>query len=864
MSDRYEIRDKIGQGGVGAVYKAFDTQLKREVALKRLLPPADGEANPANADKVTDDMLKEATTLSSLQHPNIVTIYDVGKDAEGPFVVMELLRGETLDETISRGALPVDDFQKVVTQTLEALIAAHDAGLVHRDLKPGNLMVIWLPSGKFQIKILDFGLAKFGKQPSKQTADQEDGILGSIFFMAPEQFERIGLDARTDMYALGCIYYYALTGKYPFEGDNAPQVMAAHLQHRVAPLDTARPDLPPWLSSWVMWLISREMKDRPFDAKQAFEFYNREESGLKSAAAPSGGRTPTVIAAPKPARAPTRLLATGAPGAKTKILSGGQQSAIPIGQITTQVAGAKTTQVIPGQPSGTMPMQAQPPAFALPAKKPFPFPKWAMVTIPLLLIAIFAIYKVKTGNKDVVRKYHEELVALTEAEEPVGDASTVDMLIEVVEQGGNNAIAAIQTLERLQGTGVEKAIVDSLAKVNSILGKEGIIGVITQRKIKGAIPEIAKHLSDKFPEKVREAAIYSIGTIGTESDIIDLMRELKSTQDNSNRRALEAAVANLSLANPDVNKRSTRIRQELVDAKGEYHTSLLQILTQLGGDRAWRELSLALDKADLEERKLILKSLSQWPDFLPGEKLSSIIQETKDNGERMFAIRAYSSLLAQPSATSAGEKVATIEKVMDAAQNRKDKEALLGAAARLIDPAALAFMLKQTSDPSLGASAKLVAEKIEKNLKKMISVGEGETTLPASGAIIEADDSADIAYVTKENAITGWNRDYYTIVWPIDVAKAGKYSITALVGSNNKQKQTFTVSVAGNTVEAKVVDTSSPTVFKPIKVGEFDIINPGTFKVEISGKEMATYGDLMSLREITLKRVGDATPDTSE
>ncbi len=176
---------------------------------------------------------------------------------------MELLKGETFDETINRGALTFDDFRNVVTQTLEALIAAHHTGLIHRDLKPSNLMVNWMPSGKFQIKILDFGLAKFSKQPSVQTIDQGDAILGSIYFMAPEQFERIPLDARTDLYSMGCMYYQSLTGKYPFDGDTAPMVMASHLQNRVQPLANLRPDLPLWLCDWVMWLISRKMDDRP-------------------------------------------------------------------------------------------------------------------------------------------------------------------------------------------------------------------------------------------------------------------------------------------------------------------------------------------------------------------------------------------------------------------------------------------------------------------------------------------------------------------------------------------------------------------------------------------------------------------------
>ena len=192
MSSRYDVKGKIGQGGLGDVYLAHDSQLGRDVALKRVRPPED---NQQSHEALEADLLREARTLSALQHPNIVTIYDVGSDEQGSFVVMELLKGETLDQVAERGKLSVEDFREVVVQVLEGMVAAQSLGLVHRDLKPGTLMVNWLASGKFQIKILDFGLARFSRTAVPQTQDQEDGIFGSIWFMAPEQFERLPLEA---------------------------------------------------------------------------------------------------------------------------------------------------------------------------------------------------------------------------------------------------------------------------------------------------------------------------------------------------------------------------------------------------------------------------------------------------------------------------------------------------------------------------------------------------------------------------------------------------------------------------------------------------------------------------------------------
>ncbi len=274
VEERYEIRGKIGQGGVGAVYKAYDTQLRREVAIKRVL----SDELDINNDAATNNLLQEATSLSSVQHPHICTVYDAGLDDEGPFVVMELIKGKTLDEMVERGTLTYEDFREVAIQSQEAMIAAQELKLVHRDLKPSNVMVSWLPSGRFQIKLVDFGLAKFSPKPSLQTIDHGDSVFGSIFFMAPEQFERVELDQRTDMYSLGAMFYFTLAGVYPFNGETAPQVMAAHLQNTVTPLSEVRPDLPQWLCNWVMWHIQRDVGHRPASAQDALERFLADES----------------------------------------------------------------------------------------------------------------------------------------------------------------------------------------------------------------------------------------------------------------------------------------------------------------------------------------------------------------------------------------------------------------------------------------------------------------------------------------------------------------------------------------------------------------------------------------------------------
>jgi serine/threonine protein kinase len=295
VSGRYEIKEQIGRGGLGVVYRAFDSHLDREVAIKRVLAES-GEP----LEELTANLLQEAKTLSALKHPHIVTVHDVGRDEEGPFVVMELLEGETLDAIIDRGALTIDDFEVLAIQTLEGLIAAQSVNLLHRDLKPTNIMVVWLPSGKFQVKILDFGLAKFSRMPTTQTVDHGDSIFGSIYFMAPEQFERTPLDVRTDLYSTGAIFYYTLTGKYPFRGANAVEVMTSHIEHRFTPLKKVRSDLPESVCNWIEMLMARKMEDRPANAQAALDAWNPvsaiDEEQLREAASNDPGLAAELLA----------------------------------------------------------------------------------------------------------------------------------------------------------------------------------------------------------------------------------------------------------------------------------------------------------------------------------------------------------------------------------------------------------------------------------------------------------------------------------------------------------------------------------------------------------------------------------------
>ena len=223
----YEIRGLLGRGGMGSVYRASDTRLGREVAIKALPPAFAGDPDRLARFE------REARTLASLNHAHIATLHGVEQSNGQPLLVMELVPGETLAERIARGPLPVPEALSLLGQVAEALDAAHERGVVHRDLKPANVKVT--PEGR--VKVLDFGLAKAlatdGDTPAASelpTLTATGTVVGTTAYMSPEQARGLPVDRRTDLWAFGCVLYEALTGRRAFPGSTVSDTIAAILE----------------------------------------------------------------------------------------------------------------------------------------------------------------------------------------------------------------------------------------------------------------------------------------------------------------------------------------------------------------------------------------------------------------------------------------------------------------------------------------------------------------------------------------------------------------------------------------------------------------------------------------------------------
>src|SRR3954471_6885276 len=228
---RYEVHSKLGEGGMGQVFTALDAELGRNVAIKLL--PTEFTTDVDRRSRFR----QEARVISALNHPNIITIYEIGENELGSFLATEFVEGRTLRDVIKNESLTLPHILKIVEQAANALVAAHAAAIVHRDIKPENIMV----RSDGIVKVLDFGLAK-PKNPVLPLADGDSTktvpgtVMGSARYMSPEQARGLDVDERTDIWSLGIVMYEMLSGRTPFAGETTSDTIRAILNKNPAPI----------------------------------------------------------------------------------------------------------------------------------------------------------------------------------------------------------------------------------------------------------------------------------------------------------------------------------------------------------------------------------------------------------------------------------------------------------------------------------------------------------------------------------------------------------------------------------------------------------------------------------------------------
>jgi serine/threonine protein kinase/HEAT repeat protein len=808
MNERYELIAPIAEGGLGTVFRARDRQLGREVAVKRIrMDKAD------NLGTAMDMLIREAQQQSALQHPNIVTVHDAGVDEEGGFIVMELVKGETLEDIIMRGALTLEDFDSLVRQVLEGMSAAHEQGIIHLDLKPGNLMVQGLNAGRFQVKILDFGLAKTAQQPVQQDTDEQGGLFGSVHFMAPEQFERADVDVRTDIYALGCIFYYALTQKYPFSGDTNPQVMVAHLYHRLTPLAALRPDLPANLVQWVSWLINRDPANRPTSIAEALQVY------ANTTAETSAG---TGLG--------TKKLITGAVGTTSSRLVTGSTTGSSSSKLMTRASRATPLPTLPSRPAKAG------------------FPKWASVTLPFLVILIggFGVKRFIERSREAGRQ--QRFAEIANADNPQVTDLDMRMLFDYLENPRTSAAAAQALSQAEGGDVVNDMLVSHLSSAKSPMAKANLVKIIGLREIGDTFSNILPLVRDA-DTNVRRAAWTALGFVTQGDDLSPLLAELPNVPDKEADFAEQAAVSAIE-AQSDRNNAIVPVIAAYRggDTKDAVRALLLRVLGRVGGGDSLAVIMEAMADPAVNVRKAALSAIAQWPSSDPLPALAARLPRESDPACRLLLLTAATQLCSQSGELPQSELFAQAQRLYEASKDVREKDQALAAISRLTEPQAAAFFdALSMSDPQRKAQATAMSKGINAALTKVTTVTDS-TTVSAAKADYPKLGAMDL----MADILVNWLSVGDWASWHLQFDQPGKYEIAVRQASESQREGVYQVVIAGKTLRASVVLTGSAQEFRSCIVGEVEIKRPGIYRLRLSAVEVPERQQLFRLKAIEL------------
>lgn len=258
---RYRVEQRLAQGGMGEVYRGYDTQLERPVALKRILP------SEARHETAVRRFRREARAVARLGHSTIVQLFDWLEEADSHWIVMEWIDGPTLREVLKRGPLPWDIAARIGCDIARGLAVAHGVGIVHRDLKSANIMI----TAHDEVRIMDFGLAKqvgASKYTPLSAVSEQGIVIGTVSAMSPEQAQGHPVDHRSDLFSFGSLLYQLLTGIKPFRADSSVKVLVRICSDTPSPVREWMPDIPEALSDLVAQLLEKAPEDRPADAHE--------------------------------------------------------------------------------------------------------------------------------------------------------------------------------------------------------------------------------------------------------------------------------------------------------------------------------------------------------------------------------------------------------------------------------------------------------------------------------------------------------------------------------------------------------------------------------------------------------------------
>ena len=523
---RYRILRKLGAGGMAKVYLAEDEDLGRRVAIKIL------SDRYANDESFVERFRREAKSAASLSHPHIVSIYDRG-EAEGTYyIAMEVIEGRSLKELVlTRGALPVHQAVAYARQLLEALRFAHRHGIIHRDIKPHNVLVSADERGKSQdsrLKVTDFGIARHGASQMTEAGS----IMGTAQYLSPEQARGAPVTAASDLYSAGIVLYEMLTGKVPFSGESAIEIAMKHVNELPKPPSQLRSEISPELDQIVLRALAKEPEDRYQSAEDFIEDLERVEAGLPISRETSEAATALLVAPP----------------------TGGTTEVLP-GESATRVAAPPTRPQVP-------PRRPPPPEYRYDERPPKRrrFLPWLLV---LLLIAAAGI-----AGWYVYNQIQEQL----EAREPVGVPNVVgiqeDRAVRLIENAELEP-----NVEREPSNDVPRGIVISQSPNAGVRIQKGdqVTIVVSSGPRQVEVPRVVGMNVDRAIQELDDAGLdWRTVDVFSEAPVNRVVRQnpqAGQTVDEGTQVTLRVSQGVETAEVPDVLQQSEEsARQELQDA----------------------------------------------------------------------------------------------------------------------------------------------------------------------------------------------------------------------------------------------------------------------------------------------------------
>ncbi|MCF6314576.1 MAG: serine/threonine protein kinase [Verrucomicrobiales bacterium] len=850
MAERYTIESEIGEGGEGSVFKAYDKVLRRHVALKRVLTKERGSA--AEVEKAADALIAEAHTLSALNHPNIITVYDVGKDEEGGFVVMELIKGETLDQLVARGAFLEEDFYRFARQTMEAMMAAQEIKLLHRDLKPSNVMLVWHPGGRFQAKILDFGLAKFSEAPSLQTMGFDDSVKGSIYFMAPEQFERAELDERTDLYAMGCVYYYSLTGKHPFDGETATMVMVSHLQHQVVSLEKVRPDLPAALCQWVMWLMNRDISTRPENAEAALKDFPQNMSEAEQQNIMN-----------LPVKKERSGLTTG-----VQVVMPTHAVAAPTGMVMTAGnVGEARNQALAPQASAEVSQEAETSSdhseYEEDDEEEDYAPKSSklggLIGVTMLLAAVgYFGWSMLQGDLDAGGEQSKaikrakamglsaadisqlgRLEELASQENPLGEPNDVDLMVSFMDTVSSTALQKNQAktlLVEMKGAGVEAEIIKKLKTSKKESEQLWLSQALVKRGAKDLVPLLLPVLEGMKSVPAQLAITDLLRQAAGQESLPLLLDSLKKEKPAKLRRAMEQLAVSILRQLPASEESLKPVLSRLATARGAERPSLWRILGLRGGDVVMKKLEQVFQKEKHDKAYLLdaMEALKQLRTPKIVNFLNTIYSMTTEREIKDAVAEALAHAVVVPSNDRSDVRSFWWQLALKIVKEPKALQQVFVSISDHADAKAVRFLQSLFSSRTFNAYASKALGRVKDYEKQALVLGSGDL-LPVTQENVRNEGAV---YAEEQKAVSEWVDPEAYFVWHFKMKEAGVYNLEVMQAYAGEGKSGFVCIMGLARLKGRAMKTETWTDYQANSLGAVKLEANRTYALFLQADEV--------------------------